>query len=147
MSILYRALFVACVILLFPVLPVSTANSASVKESLAQLDVQRGIVAVVGLPEGNAAALVKSLDGNEITLWFQSSDEAEVAAVRAAADEAGLLGSRLFAAQQSPATIRLADNLADGILVAASAANAVNDGELLRALGRRRLRWSVIASW
>ena len=134
MSILHRALYGACVILLFPVLPVSTANSASVKESLAQLEVQRGIVAVVGLPEGNAAALVDSLDGNEITLWFQSSDEAEVAAVRAAADEAGLLGSRLFAAQQSPATIRLADNLADGIVVAASAASAVEDGELLRAL-------------
>jgi outer membrane protein assembly factor BamB len=122
------------VILLFPVLSVSTANSASVKESIARLEVQRGIVAVVGLPEGNAAALVKSLDGNEITLWFQSSDEAEVAAVRAAADEAGLLGSRLYAASQSPAIIRLADNLADGIVVAASAANKVNDGELLRVL-------------
>ena len=100
MSILRRALYVACVILLFQVLPVSTANSAPVKESLAQLEVQRGIVAVVGLPEGNAAALVDSLNGNEITLWFQSNDEAEVAAVRAAADKAGLLGSRLYAAHR-----------------------------------------------
>ena len=105
----------------------SSANSASVVESFARLDVQRGIVAVVGLPEGNAAALIQSLAGREITLWFQSGDAAEVAAVRTAADEAGLLGSRVFAAQQSPAMIRLADNLADGILVAASSANAVDD--------------------
>ncbi len=72
-------------------------------------------------------------------LWFQSGDAAEVAAVRTAADEAGLLGSRVFAAQQSPATIRLADNLADGILVAASSANAVEDRELLRALRPRAI--------
>jgi len=134
MSILCRASYAAGVILLFQVLPLGTANSAPVKDSLAQLEVQRGIVAVVGLPEGNAAALVDSLNGNEITLWFQSNDEAEVTAVRAAADKAGLLGSRLYVARQSPALIRLADNLADGIVVAASAASAVKDGELLRVL-------------
>lgn len=134
MSILHRALVGACLIILFPALSAGSANAASVAESLARLDVQRGIVAVVGLPDGDAAALVRSLAGSEVTVWFQSGDEAEIAAVRTAADEAGLLGSRLFAAQQSPAMIRLADNLADGILVAASAADAVNDGELLRAL-------------
>jgi outer membrane protein assembly factor BamB len=134
MSSLHRALYGACLNLLLPALLVSMASAASVKESLAQLEVQRGIVAVIGLPEGDAAALVKSLEGNEVTLWFQSSDDAEVAAVRAAAGEAGLLGSRLYAARQSPATIRLADNLADGIIVAPSAAGAVQNGELLRAL-------------
>jgi predicted CoA-binding protein len=80
------------VILLFPALPATSADSASVVESLARLDIQRGIVAVVGLPEANAAALVQSLAGREITIWFQSGDAAEVAAVRKAADEAGLLG-------------------------------------------------------
>ena len=134
MSILFRALFGACVILLFGLLPHGAANSASVKDSLARLEVQSGIVAVVGLPEGDGPALVKSLEGNEITLWFQSSDETEVAAVRAAADKAGLLGSRLFAALVPAAKIRLADNLADGIIVAPSAAGAAADGELLRAL-------------
>jgi len=134
MFILQRALYIASVMLLCQGLTVSTANSAPVKESLARLEVQRGIVAVVGLPEGNSVALVDALNGNEITVWFQSSDEAEVAAVRAAADKAGFLGSRIYAASQSPATIRLADNLADGIIVAASAANSVKDGELLRVL-------------
>jgi outer membrane protein assembly factor BamB len=114
-------------------LPAGGADS-TVEESLARLDVPRGIVAVVGLPQGNAAALVESLAGREITLWFQSGDAAEVAAVRAEAEEAGLLGVRVFAAHQSPAAIRLADNLADGILVADSAAGAIDDGELLRAL-------------
>jgi outer membrane protein assembly factor BamB len=115
-------------------LPANSADSASVAESFARLDVQRGIVAVVGLPEGNAAALIQSLAGREVTVWFQSGEAAEVAAVRTAANEAGLLGSRVFAAQQSPAMIRLADNLADGILVAASSAKAVDERELLRAL-------------
>src|SRR5262245_17587745 len=131
MSILSRALLV-CSILLFAVCPVRTASSASVKESLARLEVQRGIVAVVGLPSEGATALVKSLEGNETIVWFQSNDEAEVAAVRAAADEAGILGSRLFAAQQSPALIRLADNLADGLLISPSAADVVKESEVLR---------------
>jgi outer membrane protein assembly factor BamB len=129
-----RALYGAVVILLSAVLLVGTADAASLKESLEKLDVQRGIAAVVGLPESDAAALVKSLNGNEITLWFQSSDEAEVAAVRAAADNAGLLGTRIFAARQAPTMIRLADNLADGVVVAASAAGAVKESELLRVL-------------
>jgi outer membrane protein assembly factor BamB len=134
MSILRRALLGAYVILLFPAVSASRAVSPAVAESLNRLDIQRGIVAVVGLPEGNAAALIESLAGREITIWFQSADATEVSAVRKAADEKGLLGSRVFAAQQPPATIRLADNLADGILVALSSADAVDDGELLRAL-------------
>ncbi|MCI0358876.1 MAG: PQQ-binding-like beta-propeller repeat protein [Planctomycetaceae bacterium] len=134
MSLLHRAFYAACVIILFPALPAGSADAASVAESLARIDIQRGIVAVVGLPEGNAAALIQPLAKLEITIWFQSGDAAEVAAVRTAAGEAGLLGSRVFAAQQPPAMIRLADNLADGILVAASCADAVDEGELFRAL-------------
>src|SRR5262245_28783116 len=132
MSILHRALLGTSVILLFSALPANSADSPA--ESLARLDIDGGIVAVVGLPDRSAADFIKSLTGREVTVWFQSGDAAEVAAVRKAADEAGLLGSRVFAAQQSPATIRLADNLADGIFVAASSAAAVKDGELLRAL-------------
>jgi outer membrane protein assembly factor BamB len=125
--------------LLVAALPTGRADAASPAELLARLDAERGIVAVVGLPEGDAAALVKPAAERELTLWFQSGDAAEVAAVRAAAEEAGLLGSRVFAAQQPPGQIRLADNLADGILVAASAADAVKDGELLRALRPRAI--------
>jgi hypothetical protein len=69
MSNLRCALCGPGVIILSAVLLVSAANAASVKESLAGLEVQRGIVAVVGLPEGNASALVDALNGNEITLW------------------------------------------------------------------------------
>jgi hypothetical protein len=139
MSNLHRAALGAWTILLLSALPVRGVDPPEVADSLARLDVQRGIVAVVGLPAGNAADLVKALAGREITVWFQSSDAAEVAAVRQAADEAGLLGSRVFVAEQSPAAIRLADNLADGILVAASSAAAVKDGELLRALRPRAI--------
>jgi len=120
MSVFHRASSWAWVMLLVPALLASGADDASPGESLTRLGVERGIVAIVGLPEGKAPALIQSLTGREITIWFQLSDAAEVAAVRKAADESGLLGSRLFAAQQSPAVIRLADNLADGILVDAS---------------------------
>jgi outer membrane protein assembly factor BamB len=137
MSNWHRALYSTCLILPVALLPARCARSASVDESLARLDVERGIVAVVGLPQSDARALIQSLERREITVWFQSDDAAEVAAVRTAADEAGLLGSRVFAAEQSPTLIRLADNLADGILVASSAAGAVADGELLRALRPR----------
>lgn len=130
MSLLSRVLLGSCLSLFCLALPL--ASSAAAKDSLAKLDVNKGVVAVVGLPDGNAEALVKALDGNEVTLWFQSENEAEVAAVRAAADKAGFLGTRLFAAQQSPVQIRLADNLADGILVAGAV--KVVDTELLRAL-------------
>lgn len=139
MSILHRTWYGACLLVLFLTLMTKSAESATVAESLAQLDVQRGIVAVVGLPEGDATALVQSLAGREFTVWFQSGDAAEVAAVRKAADKAGHLGSRLFAAQQSPKIIRLADNLADGIVVAASSVDAVPEGELLRALRPRAI--------
>src|SRR5690242_2864342 len=54
MSILCRPLYRACVIFLLAVLPCSTANCEAVKDSLARLEVERGIVAVIGLPEGNA---------------------------------------------------------------------------------------------
>src|SRR5262245_10344725 len=118
MSLLFRVLLGSCLVVSLWALPLTSTSSAAVKDSLAKLDVNKGVVAVVGLPDGNAEALVKALDGNEVTLWFQSENEADVAAVRAAADKAGLLGVRLFAAQQSPAQIRLADNLADGIVVA-----------------------------
>lgn len=123
------------------------AEAAPLPDSLDQLDVGPGIVAVVGWPANDAPALVRALADREWTVWFQSSDEAEVEAVRRAAAAAGLLGTRLFAAEQSSAQIRLADNLADGVLVASSAVDSVDDGELLRALrpqgtalvGERRL--------
>ena len=139
MSIWQRALLGAWMILLLSALLAHGADSAAVADSLAGLKVDRGIVAVVGLPEGNAAALIEALSGREITVWFQSADAAEVAAVRKAAEEARMLGSRLFAAQQSAETIRLADNLADGIVVAGSSADAVTDNELLRALRPRAM--------
>jgi outer membrane protein assembly factor BamB len=138
MSKLNRALSVTYAFLLLA-LPASGEDSTAVSHSLARLDVERGIVAVIGLPDGNAEDLIKSLAGREITVWFQSGDVAEVVAVRKSAEGASLLGWRVFAAQQSPAMIRLADNLADGIVVATSAAPEIKDGELLRALRPRAM--------
>lgn len=117
------------------------AADADEKISLKQFGVERGIMAVLDVPElpGNdAEALVKKLVGeSELTLYVQSDDPAQVAAVRKAADAAGLLGRRIFVDSGPLTSIHLADNVADCILVAYSARNKVPEKELLRALRPR----------
>ncbi len=71
---------------------------------------------------------------SELTILFQSSEAAQVDEVRTTASQAGLLGVRVFAAVGSPRSIQLADNVADCLLVAASAAKQVPDQESLRVL-------------
>jgi outer membrane protein assembly factor BamB len=100
-----------------------------------RLGCQRGICAVLGLPEGREAAFVTELaQGNELVLFFQSPEAAEVAQVRSAAEKAGLLGQRLFVAEGNYQRVHLADNLADGAIVSKSAAQIVKDSELLRVM-------------
>jgi outer membrane protein assembly factor BamB len=92
----------------------------------------RGIVAVIGLPEGGAEALNALTNGSEIVVYFQSADAAQVAAVRQAAEKSGLLGKRVFVDAGALTTVRLADNVADAVLVSGTA--RASDEELLRIL-------------
>jgi len=111
----------------------SLANS-TVADDLSRVGTNRGVVAVLNLPEGGAAHVVGIAAKSELTLYFQSDDEKQVAAVRDAAASAGLLGQRVFADRGSLRIIHLADNVADCILVGESAEAQVRESELLRAL-------------
>lgn len=93
-----------------------------------------GIVAVVDWPGQDAASVVDLLRDNELTVYFQSDDPAQVREVRALGLVAGLLGKRLFVAPGTPRDIHLAGNLADCVLIAHSAAKAASDAEVLRVL-------------
>ncbi|MEO1994320.1 MAG: hypothetical protein ABGZ17_03495 [Planctomycetaceae bacterium] len=104
---------------------------------LKQIGTQRGVTVVIGLPSGDPNVLIGLVNSSELTVYFQSSDPEHVAAVRAAAESAGLLGRRLFVDAGDPRTIQMVDNLADAILVAPSSADRVTDAEVLRVLAPR----------
>ena len=109
----------------------------STEDVLARIGVKRGIVALVNLPNGGAERVIELAKASELTILFQSSDPKQVDEVCKAADKAELLGVRIFADRESDGVIQLSDNVADGILVAASAKERTRDEELLRALRPR----------
>jgi outer membrane protein assembly factor BamB len=127
----------------------STRVTAQGPESvLDRIGTKRGIVALLDLPRGGAAQIVDLVKSSELTILFQSDQATQVEQMRRAAEEAGLLGTRIFADDaRSLKSIQLADNVADGVLVAASAIDKVSDEELLRVIqprssafvGKRRL--------
>ena len=104
---------------------------------LGYVNVQRGILCVLDLPDGNAQQIVDLAKISEVTIYFQSADDEQVASVRRAADKASLLGTRIFVGSGSLKSVHLGDNIADGVYVAASASEQVSEGELLRALRPR----------
>src|SRR5262245_63240944 len=91
-----------------------------------KIGVKRGIVAVVD-PRTDAVALART---SELIVYAQSADASKVDAMRAAADNSGLLGTRFFAEQGAPGRIHLADNLADAVIATAETPRA----EVLRVL-------------
>ena len=116
----------------------SRSAAAKAESALEQIGIQRGVCAVLGLPKGNDASLVTDVaGGSELTVFFQSPADEEIAAVRAAAEAAGLLGSRIFVDRGDLSRIHLADNLAGAVLVGASAEKGIDDAELLRILHPR----------
>ncbi len=122
--------------------PASAAKPASgeslARAALKKLDVEKGVCAVLGLPDSAGPSFVTDLaKGSELLVYFQSPNADEVAGVRKAADAAGLLGRRIFVDQGDFKSVHLADNLADAVLVSSSAQAAVAEKELLRALQPR----------
>ena len=103
-------------------------------DDLNRIEIQRGIVCLFDLPDGNPQSIIDVANTTELTTYFQSSDARQVNAVRKSADAAGVLGTRVFAAQGSLDSIHLADNLADTLIVASTAINQVSDKEMLRVL-------------
>jgi len=102
---------------------------------LGQLDLDRGVCAVLGMPSSGRPEFALDLArASELLVYFQSASEREVAAVRDAALSAGLLGKRIFAGRGPLSAIQLADNMAGAIIVHGSHQGKVNDEEVLRVL-------------
>jgi len=108
-----------------------------VEDAWKQLNLRRGLVAVVGLPQDDVNFVTGLAAASGLTIYFQSSSAAESAAVRQAADDAGLLGRQIFVDSGSTESLHLSHNLADAILVSPSHAEQVTDKELLRVLNPR----------
>lgn len=103
--------------LLFVLLPSSGAVSDDVDLHLQRLGVKKGIVAVVGLPQEDPSYLVELAGASELTIYFQTDDEKVAAAARRAAEQAGVLGTRLFVQLAAMDSLSLGDNIADRVLV------------------------------
>lgn len=114
-----------------------TAFADKIDQDLARYGLKKGIVAMVGLPSGGVDRLVELCKTSELTVFFQTDSDDIAAKARAAADEAGLLGTRLFVAKGSSRAIQLGNNVADCVLVAPSAAGTAPREEVLRALRPR----------
>jgi outer membrane protein assembly factor BamB len=111
------------------------AVSGQARAALERIGISRGVCAVLGLPAPPDSGFVVDLArGSELVVYFQSPDTAEVAAVRGAAEAAGLLGTRVFACRGDWSRIHLADNLAGAVIVAPGATAQVREQEVLRAL-------------
>ena len=110
---------------------------AKAKTALADMGVHKGVCAVLGLPDGQPPRFVADLArGSELLVYFQSPDAEQVAAVRRAAGESGLLGTRVFADQGGWDAVHLADNLAGAVWASSGAqgAEGVRRAEMLRVL-------------
>ena len=134
-----RFLVFAWPLLFTGMLSVTTAQAdeASTAALLKQIGVKRGLVTLVGTRMGETAReLARS---SKLTLFVQSPDAADVAAVRKALAADGLLGTRIFVEQGDYSRIHLADNLADAIVVRISPlrGKGVPQKELLRVVQPR----------
>jgi hypothetical protein len=108
-----------------------TALGADAKALVSKIGTPRGVCVVLGDPQGNLA--LELARASALTIFVQSPREDEVSAARKQADAAGLLGTRIYVQKGNGSHINLADDLADAVIVADSAA-AMPREELLRVL-------------
>ena len=101
---------------------------------LESIGAPRGIVAVVDLPDSKASAVIDLARENELLVHFQSDALEQVRQVRELAAAENLLGIRIFVDRAPPQTVGLSNNIADAVLVAASAAEEVSEEALIRVL-------------
>jgi outer membrane protein assembly factor BamB len=128
---------IALIVVITFVHGISSSTVAGAEGDFERLIAQPGIICVLDIPGGNAQQLIDETKAGVATVYFQSDNAEQVNSVRQAAEKAGLLGTRLFASLASFNTVRLADNVADGMVVAGSAAKQVSDDELLRIMRPR----------
>ena len=115
----------------------SLVSSRRAQAQLLQVDplMHQGICVVLGLPDaGHPESVVELAADKQLKVYFQSSDPAQLDAVRRCAAERGLLGTQVFAEQGAPTSLHVATNLADLVLVSAAAEPDVPETEILRVL-------------
>jgi len=115
------------------VLYVLAASGLPVKadaDLMQKLPVSRGICVVLG--EGGCKTALSLARGSELTCFVQVADFADALAACKAADEAGLLGRRIFVGKGDLRRIHLGENVADAAIAAAG--TAVEEAEVLRVL-------------
>ena len=109
----------------------------SVDDSLEKIGIMRGVTGVLLGPSSDTNYAIDLAKASDLTVYVQSADSDQAAAVRAAADAAGMLGTRVFVDTGPLRAIHLTDNLADCVLVDESATDQIVDAELLRVLSPR----------
>jgi outer membrane protein assembly factor BamB len=115
-------------------------DEATTKALLDRVGSKSGICVFLGLPDdGKAETIVEVARASELFVYVQTASTDELSAMRKAADEAGLLGKRIWVDEGSPRRIQMADNVADAIFVGPSARGdgGVPRDEVLRVLHPR----------
>lgn len=129
--------FCGVALLVFLALPIGNQHvqaQSAIEAAAAKLDVQKGIVAVLGFSEADAQNVARLAANDGPRVYFQSANASAVNAVRVAAENARSLTIRISADAGPLSSIHLSENLADGVLVANAAADQVTDAEVLRVL-------------
>ncbi len=119
------------------ILPAPGAQAAlgEAPRSADGIAISQGIGVVLGLPDSRGPEFVTDLASRgQWLVYFQAQRPDEEAAVRKAAEAAGLLGKRVFVDRGPWRRIHLADNLAGAVWVSSAARGHVSDEELLRVL-------------
>ena len=106
------------------------------------LDFDKGIVCLVGYPDDFVVALARQ---SEWQLLAVSSGSTEALAGKA--EEASLLGSRIFTWQARGESLPLADNVADAVFVAEGSSLAPTETEVNRVLRPRASAWKAGEPW
>lgn len=142
----YKAATVALFVFLSINLAVCTQGK-QIDEDLKRANLQRGIVAVFGLPAGDTNYLVDLCKASQWTVYYQTSDSKQASEQRKLASEADLLGRRLFIEHGSLQLIHLGNNVADRILVVDPKQDIPSRDEILRSLRPRGIALVGKESW
>ncbi|MGI9473302.1 MAG: PQQ-binding-like beta-propeller repeat protein [Rubripirellula sp.] len=124
------------VMLLGPVLSPSLWGAKSDFDA-DRLDLERGVVAIIGVDAGDLESVLDLCRRSELILYVQTPDPTFANQLRASADDAGLLGRRLFIETGSLQALHLGDDVADRIVIANAPERLPSDDELMRPLRPR----------
>lgn len=132
MSKIWR--LVCCLFVCGVLNPLSLAGERTIDEAIAAVQGERGIVAIAGLPSGDASFVTDVARDSKLTVYFQSPNPAEISRVQVAADTAGLLGRRIFVERGDLRSIHLSHNVADAVIVDQSVVEQTSEAEVLRVM-------------